>query len=199
MPPIRPNRRAWSICAAALSGSPASDEHIASTSSRMRGSCRRIPSSIGHSAGGSALASALCTATWTILGVKRSVSTPATSIRAASASPIRNSSQARSATQSTGFTSRGDRTRASNASRSAICAQRDASGTSMRRISVERKAPLAARHGLSPRPWPAGSSIPTTQGSRLAQPGYSTGGGGGGRLRLAISSTAVSSGDTDVM
>jgi hypothetical protein len=29
IPPIRPRRRASSICAAALSGSPASDEHIA--------------------------------------------------------------------------------------------------------------------------------------------------------------------------
>ena len=67
------------------------------------GSTLRMPSSSGHSAGGSALASALCTATWTIFGVKRSVSTPATSIRAASASPIRSSSQARSATQSTGI------------------------------------------------------------------------------------------------
>ena len=37
---------------------------------------------------------------------------------------------------------------ASKASRSAICAQRDASGVSIRRISVDRNAPLAARHGV---------------------------------------------------
>jgi len=98
----------------------------------------RIPSWSGHSAGGSALASALCRATCTIFGVKRSVSIPETSIRAASASPIRSSSQARLAVQSTGLMSRGARTFASSASRSAMCSQREASGVFIRCISVLR-------------------------------------------------------------
>ena len=104
----------------------------------------RMPSSSGHSAGGSALASALWTPTCVIFGVKRSASTPATSIRAASASPSRSSSQARSATQSTGLTFAGACSFASSASRSAICAQREASGVSIRRIRLDRNAPLAA-------------------------------------------------------
>ena len=159
----------------------------------MFGSYFPIPSSIGHSAGGSAFANALCTATCIIFGVKRLVSTPATSKRAASASPRRRRSHARSATQSTGFTARGARTLARSASRNAICAQREATGESIRRIRVDRKTPLAAPHGSAPRPSRSGSRLPTTPGSRRAQPGYSTGGGGGGRLRFATSSTAVSS------
>ena len=45
----------------AVSGSPASAEHIAWTSERTFGSYLRMPSSIGHSAGASAFASALWT------------------------------------------------------------------------------------------------------------------------------------------
>ena len=144
----------------------------------MLGSSWPIPSSSGHSAGGSALASALCTATCVIFGVKRSVSTPATSIRAASASPIRSSNQARSATQSTGFTSPGACAFARSASRSAICAQREAIGVAICRIRTERKTPLDAPHGASPRPSRTGSRLPTVHGSRRAHPGYSTGGAG---------------------
>src|SRR6476620_4375318 len=160
----------------------------------MPASYLRIPSCIGHSAGGSAFASALCTATCTIFGVNLSVLTPATSIRPASASPIRSSSQARSAAQSTGLTSRGARTLASSASRSAICAQREANGVSIRRISVDRNVPLASPHGALPSPSWVGSSTPTVHTSRLAQPGYSIGGGGGGRVSAPPSSTALSSG-----
>ena len=98
---------------------------------------------------------------------------------------MRSSSQARSATQSTGLTWRGASALASSASRSAICAQREASGVSIRRIRLDRKAPLAPPQGSAPSPSSAGSSCPTTRGSRRAQPGYSTGGGGGGRLRSA--------------
>ena len=86
------------------------------------------------------------------------------------------SSQVRSAAQSIGFTSRGALAFASRASRSAICAHREPIGTSIRRIKVDRKAPLESPQGLSPRPVPTGSSLPTTQGSRRAQPGYSIGG-----------------------
>ena len=152
IPPIRPKRRALSIWAEAVSGSPASEAHIDCTNCRIAGSYLRIPLSSGHKAEASALASADWTATCTILGVKRSVSTPSTSIRAASASPMRRSSQERSATQSTGSTSRGARALASSASRSAICVQRDASGVSMRRIRVERNAPLEPPQGSSPSP-----------------------------------------------
>ena len=89
-----------------------SDAHIASTSWRdVRIVSADAVLRAGTAPAGSALASALCTPTWNILGVKRSTSTPATSIRAASASPIRSSSQARSAAQSTGLTSRGARAR----------------------------------------------------------------------------------------
>ena len=131
----------------------------------------------------------------TIFGVKRSVSTPATSIRAASASPMRSSSHARSATQSTGFTWRGARGLASNASRSAICAQREASGVSIRRIRVDRNAPLAPPQGIGAKPeLLRDRGRRPTHGSRRAQPGYSTGGAGGGSVELRLtSSTALSS------
>ena len=43
MPPMRPKRRALSICAEALSASPASEAHIACTNCRIRGSYLRIP------------------------------------------------------------------------------------------------------------------------------------------------------------
>src|SRR4051794_20885779 len=74
-----------------------------------------------------------------------------------------------------------------------MCAQRDASGTSMRLMRTDRKTPLAVPQGFAPSPSCSGSSAPTTDGSRRAQPGYSVGGGGGGRLRLDTSSTALSS------
>src|SRR6185369_2864290 len=98
---------------------------------------------------------------------------------------------------SIGLTLTGARALASSASRSAICAQRDASGVCIRRIKVERKGPLAAPHGASPRPSLPESSAPTFHGSRRAQPGYSTGGLGGTTavdgLEFDTSSTAVSS------
>src|SRR5437764_2948065 len=161
----------------------------------MAGSYLRIPSSSGHNAAGSALASPLWTATWTIFGVNRSASTPATSSRAASDSPSRSRSQARSATQSTGWTLAGAWTRASRALRSAICAQREAIGVAIRRISVDRNGPLARPQGSSPSPALRGSRAPTVQGSRRAQPGYSTGGAGGPNVVAGFdtSSTAVSS------
>ena len=196
IPPMRPCRRASSSCAEAISASPASDAHIAVTSCEIRGSYFRMPVSSGHRAAASALASALWTATWVIFGVKWSVSSPLTSIRAASASPMRRSSHDRSATQSAGFTSRGARAFARSVSRSAMCAQREAIGVSIRRMRVERNTPLAPPQGSSPRPSAAGSSLPTTHGSRLAQPGYSIGGWTGcvgWRLTGLTSSTAVSS------
>ena len=115
---------------------------------RTPGSYLRMPSSIGHSAAGSALASALCTPTWTILGVKRSVSTPATSMRAASASPSRSSSQARSATQSTGLTPRGARTLASKrvAQRDMRPARRDRRIHPPHQGRQESAARVAPRH-----------------------------------------------------
>src|SRR4029079_3643672 len=183
--------------AEACSGSPASEAHIACTSERTAGSYLRIPSSSGQSAEGSELASALWTATWTIFGVKRSASTAAMSSRAASASPKRNRSQARSATQSTGFTFGGEADFASSASRIAICAQRDAMGVRIRRIRVDRNGPSAVPHNASPSPRLRGSSAPTVHGSRRAQPGYSTGGDGGTTaavgFELEISSIALSS------
>ena len=91
-----------------------------------------------------AVASADCSATWRIFGVKRSVSMLATSNRAASASPIRSSSHARSAAQSAGWTSAGLAVLASSALRRPIWAQREASGVSIRRISTSSALPLAA-------------------------------------------------------
>ena len=56
---------------------------------------------------------------------------------------------------------------------------------SIRRISVDRNAPLAVAPRRSRRARRrSGSSAPTVHGSRRAQPGYSTGGGGGGRLSV---------------
>ena len=107
-PPTRPRRRAGSMSAAARSDSPASEAQIAVDQRRDprldlgkpgfdRAQRRRV--AVGQRRPAAA--------TWTILGVKRSVSTLATSSRAASASPSRSSSQARSATQSAGWTSAG--------------------------------------------------------------------------------------------
>ena len=53
---------------------------------------------------------------------------------------------------------------------------------SIRRISPDRKAPLAAPHGFVPSPSCTGSRRPTTHGSRRAWPGNSTGGGGGRQI-----------------
>src|SRR6185437_4556675 len=86
-------------------------------------------------------------------------------------------------------------------SRSAICAQREAIGVFMCRIRLLRNAPLAPPHGFSPSPSAVGSSLPTTQGSRRAQPGYSTGGcteRAGWRFAGLTSSIAVSSPAPDV-
>ena len=70
-------------------------------------------------------------------------------------------------------------TLASSASRSAICAQREASGVFMRRIRIERNWPLAPPQASSPIPARSGVMTPTVHGSRRAHPGYSTGGAGG--------------------
>ena len=51
---------------------------------------------------------------------------------------------------------------------------------------------LAAPHGLAPSPRPAGSSRPTTDGSRRACSGSSTGGGGAGSSVSLISTMPVS-------
>ena len=172
---------------------PARAEHMARLA---RGYLAHICRSawIGHRAGGSPLAVALCTAAC-IFGVKRSVSTPAISMRAASASPTPSNSHARS-WPSTGWTSRGAVTLASKACRRAICAQREAIGVSIRRISVDGKPHWRHRKGRV-RARSSGLSWPTSRMSRRAQPGYSTGGGGGSRFRPATISTALSSGDTD--
>ncbi len=151
-----------------------------------------MPFSSGHSAGGSALASALWTPTCTIFGVNRSVSTPATSIRAPSASPMRSSSQARSATQSAGWTSVGAGNCVSSALRTRICAQREAKGTSVRRIRADRNLPLARPQAPASNPvWDDGKG-PTREGSRRANSGSSIGGG----KSCSTSSARAASGDT---
>ena len=140
-----------------------------------------MPFSRGHSAAGSELASALCTPTCTILGVNRSASTAATSIRAASASPSRSRSHERSATQSIGLTLAGAapwRARRREA-RYAPSARRSAcaSAASASRGTPARRAPRRLAE-----PCVRGSTRPTIHGSRRAQPGYSTGGLADGRL-----------------
>jgi len=174
MPATRPRRRAASISAAARSASPESEAQMADTSAETRGSSLPSDDSSGHIADGSLLASADCRATWLIFGVKRLLSTLAISSLAASASPIRSNSHARSAAQSAGSTSAGLYALANRALRRPMCAQREASGASIRRINISSDLPLAPPHGASPRPSPTGSSAPARLGSRLANFGYST-------------------------
>src|SRR5437763_16226549 len=60
-------------------------------------------------------------------------------------------------------------------------------------MSVERKAPLASPHASSVTRASDGLRAPTSDGSRRAQPGYSTGGVGGCTVPDETSSTALSS------
>ena len=192
IPLLRPCRRASSMSAAAASGFPDSDEQIASTSGAIPGSTSRRPSRSGHRPAGSALASALWAATWVSLGVKSKTSTPDTSIRAASASPIRNSNQLRSATQSAEFSPNGVGALASRPLRSAMCSQREATGACVRRMTCSRKRPLAPPHGSAPRPIATGSSAPTKLGSRRATSGTSTGAGTSAAASSALVSESLS-------
>ena len=119
IPPMRPRRRDWSISAAAarIAGHRRTDGIDQRSDARLT-SPRLLRS--GHKAAGSAPAKALCAAIWVSFGVKSATSTSDTSILAASASPIRSSSHARSATQSAGWTPNGVGALARSALRRAI-------------------------------------------------------------------------------
>ena len=150
------------------------------TSGAIRGSTLPSRVSSGHSADGSLLASALCTATWRIFGVKSvDVDARRPAAARASASPIRSSSQARSAAQSAGLTSA--RRRRLGKQRVAQPDMRPARG--QRRIhpphqrspgTCRSPRPTAARQARSRRDR---ASRPA-RGSRRASSGYSTGGAG---------------------
>ena len=204
IPPIRPRRRADSIWAAArlrLAG----QRRAHRVDQRRRCALRpcRCPPEAGTAPPDRRWPARSAPPTWNIFGVKRSTSTPDTIIRAASASPIRSSSQARSAAQSTGLMLRGAAASASKALRSAICAQRDAIGVSIRRIRVPRNAPLAPPHGCAPSPTLGRIDRPDdTRIAPRAWSGYSIGGGGGSaarrleaRRRPVSASPALSAGD----
>jgi hypothetical protein len=153
----RSTPRAWFRCRTrstitlGMAVSPESAAHIASASGHAGSLLVTSWCWVsGHSPAGSAVANATCAATAYILGVKRSTSTAWTSIRAASASPMRKSSQARSAIQSAGLTPAGVSSRETSARLSMIEAQREAIGASTRRISTERYRPCAVPNAPAP-------------------------------------------------
>ncbi len=183
-PPLR--RRACSISWLARAASPSSEAHIASASGHTGWSetLRPGPTS-GQSAAGSAVAKAAWTATVNMRGVNWSTSTAWTSIRALSASPIRSSSQARSAIQSTSLTCGGAEASESKARRRRIEVQRDGKGALSRPMRPLRKRPLALPKAPWPRPQLPGRSGPTGLVGRRELSGISI---GGGRLRSAKAS-----------